>query len=192
MSIIQEALKKAQGDYTENMVPGTVDTSKAARPQKEEVVYPKKNAASSKPESHMPRVIKKVASTRLPAVVGVLLILLLAYGLKSSLRYSKPYDSNIKIQPKADATPVKQDNNNLPIPAAKLPETFNPSNLIMPRPATFILNGIMYLESKPQAIINGNILEEGDKINGATVVVIEKDCVLLELNDANIKLELGK
>ena len=59
------------------------------------------------------------------------------------------------------------------------------------RPA-FILSGIMYLEDKPQAIINGHVLEEGDKISGATVLVIEKDCVLLDLNDTNIKVELSK
>ena len=50
----------------------------------------------------------------------------------------------------------------------------------------------MYVENKPQAIINGYVLEEGDKINGATVLIIEKDCVLLDVNDANIRLELNK
>ena len=43
-----------------------------------------------------------------------------------------------------------------------------------------------------KAIINGRVLEEGDKINGATVLMIEKDCVLLDLNETNIRLDINK
>jgi hypothetical protein len=56
----------------------------------------------------------------------------------------------------------------------------------------FALNGIMYLNDRPQAIINGFTLEEGDTISGATVVRIEKNSVILHMNDVEIMLTLKR
>jgi hypothetical protein len=44
------------------------------------------------------------------------------------------------------------------------------------------LSGILYSEDDPSAIIGGNIVKEGDIINGAKVVKIHKDMVEFEKN----------
>ena len=54
----------------------------------------------------------------------------------------------------------------------------------------FVLNGIMYLEGSPRAIINDSMVEEGEMVNGARVVKIDKKNVLLEYNGAEIILGL--
>ncbi|MBI4974429.1 MAG: hypothetical protein HZC19_01230 [Candidatus Omnitrophica bacterium] len=57
---------------------------------------------------------------------------------------------------------------------------------------TLILNGIMYLEDGPQAIINDALVREGDIVKGATVIKINKDSVVLTLNDVEMTLILKK
>lgn len=176
MSIIQEALRKAQGEYVEKKMPPVV---------KEEVVHPR-------PDNWSPQGIKKstpahlpIRKLGLPALVAVLTMSLLIYGIGLSLRYSRSHTKDVVVTKTAKTvSPPKAQ----PISLPKV-ETID---LMPSSPPTFVLNGIMYVEDKPQAIINGHVLEEGDKINGATVLVIEKDCVLLSINDANMKLELNK
>jgi hypothetical protein len=65
------------------------------------------------------------------------------------------------------------------------------------RPAAFTsgapnlaLNGIMYIEESPRAIINNSIVEAGDSISGARVVRIERKSVTLVYNDVEITLNL--
>jgi hypothetical protein len=52
------------------------------------------------------------------------------------------------------------------------------------------LSGIMNLDNKSRAIIDGCVLEVGDTIRGATVTDIGKDYVLLSSKDEKIKLKL--
>ena len=168
MSIIQEALKKAQDEYVEKNIPISI---------KEEIIKPKI-------EVRILHNIKKTISVRVSVLAGILTILLMIYGLSVSEQYFKNHEKDIKT------TPVSA-------PAAKGADPISPAktgviNSTIQLPPVFVLNGIMYVENKPQAIINGYVLEEGDKINGATVLIIEKDCVLLDVNDANIRLELNK
>ncbi len=181
MSVIQDALRKAQGEYVEKKTPRII----------------KEGAPRPKIEVQTLQKTKKSTSMRLPALAGILMGLLLVYGLISSLQYSRTPKKNTGAASKVETTAVRQENTAVSPSAAKRADSFSlpkidPENLITPRPSNFVLNGIMYVENKPQAIINGYILEEGDKIDGAIVLVIEKDCVLLDFNDTNIKLELGK
>lgn len=183
MSIIQEALKKAQGDYLEKKITKAIDepVKQPERLRKEDSVHISKETAHQR-------------SVRLPALVGVLIVLFLVYWFKPSLKHSQAPQAS-----KADTVDVKKQGNAaaVPMPSPKAVESFVPSkldpiNFITMRPLNLTLNGIMYLESKPQAIINGHVLEEGDKINRATILAIEKDCVLLDIDDTNVRLELGR
>jgi hypothetical protein len=181
MSVIQDALRKAQGEYVEKKAPRIV----------------KEDATRLKTEVQTSQETKRSIPMRLPALVGIFIGLLLVYGLRLSLQYLGMPEKSAKAPDKVETTAVRQENTAISPSAAKRADSFslpkmNPVNLITPRPSNFILNGIMYVENKPQAIINGYVLEDGDKINGAIVLAIEKDCVLLDFNDTDIKLELNK
>ena len=45
-----------------------------------------------------------------------------------------------------------------------------------------IVKGVLYSEDNPAAVIGTQIVHEGDKISGATVVRINRDGVVLEMN----------
>ena len=59
-------------------------------------------------------------------------------------------------------------------------------------PPNLILNGIMYLEERPQAIINDSVVGVGDMVSGAKVLSIDKASVFLSFNDMAITLTLKK
>jgi len=167
MSIVQDALKKAQGGYVEKKMPCV------------EVFHE----------------IKKTKSVRLPVLLGIFLILGLVYALMLSLQYIRIHNRNIAILEKIEGKIIEQKDTIVPSVIAD--KTINPVSkpeigAAAPPLSKFVLNGIMYVKNKPQAIINGYILEEGDELNGATIMVIEKDCVLLDMNDENIRLDLAK
>jgi hypothetical protein len=52
------------------------------------------------------------------------------------------------------------------------------------------LNGIMYLEEGPRAIINNFIVEIGDFVSGAKVTRINRQSVILEYENVEITLSL--
>ncbi|MFH1995633.1 MAG: hypothetical protein ABIJ27_01395 [Candidatus Omnitrophota bacterium] len=54
----------------------------------------------------------------------------------------------------------------------------------------FALNGIMYAAQKPLAIVNDATVSVGDAINGATVVLILENRVILERDGESIALDL--
>lgn len=54
----------------------------------------------------------------------------------------------------------------------------------------FMLSGIMMLNNTPRAIINGSVLETGDSISGAVVEDIGKEQVLLRYNSERVLLKL--
>ena len=59
-----------------------------------------------------------------------------------------------------------------------------------PEMPMFDLNGIMFLENGPKAIINNVVVEEGDVISGALVAEIHSQNVLLKFDDSEITLKL--
>jgi len=182
MSIIQEALKKAQGEFSKNKSPSVKAPDAPVRPAQMNTGAAQAAAKGAKPS-------KKTPSLSVPALVGVLTVLLIIYGLDLSLRHSgannkNPVALNKKsVSSKAGSSAKTRDRFASPL--------MDPAKLIPSRMGQFVLSGIMYVENKPQAIINGYVLEEGDKINGATILAIEKDCVLLNLNDSDIRLGLN-
>jgi hypothetical protein len=184
VSIIQEALKKAQGDFTEKDIPQVKRDIVRANPAKDVSGQPATRASARHEHGKAP-------SVRLPALVAVLVILLAVYGFRLSLKY---VNNNSGATHTAPAAAVAGKTNPAPKTTGLLGQPSDPGLINfggLHQPA-LILNGIMYLENKPQAIINGQVLEEGDKINNATVLAIEKDCVLLNLNDTNLKLDLNR
>ena len=58
------------------------------------------------------------------------------------------------------------------------------------QPNEFTLSGIMHLEDGPRAIINNMRVVEGDDVDGAKVVSITDDTVVLKKQDSEIKLRL--
>ena len=71
----------------------------------------------------------------------------------------------------------------------------NPSEPTLPKesiiqPNEFILSGIMHLEDGPRAIINNMRVSKGDDIDGAKVVSITDETVVLKKQDSEIKLRL--
>ena len=53
-----------------------------------------------------------------------------------------------------------------------------------------MLSGIMWNEEAPQAIINNEIVEVGDKIGGRTVVDIQKDRVIIDDGSGKVEIRL--
>lgn len=52
------------------------------------------------------------------------------------------------------------------------------------------LTGIMYSPTYPRAIINGNLVSEGDTVDGVSIIKIFPDKILLNLNGEEFYLEL--
>lgn len=56
----------------------------------------------------------------------------------------------------------------------------------------WILNGILYDETDPSAIIDGKLVKVGTEINGARVLNIRKKAVTLDINGSSVELTLAK
>ncbi|MEP0827289.1 MAG: hypothetical protein HRF51_02105 [bacterium] len=54
------------------------------------------------------------------------------------------------------------------------------------------LNGILYDETDPSAIIDGKLVKVGAEINGARVLNIRKKAVTLDINGSSVELTLAK
>jgi hypothetical protein len=52
------------------------------------------------------------------------------------------------------------------------------------------LEGIIWDDVKPMAIINGEVVAPGDKVSGVTVVEIKKDMVILNYQDKEFELKM--
>ena len=162
MSIIQDALKKVQVDYAKKKV----------SPPKVKIRQRKKKMT--------PMRVTLISSI---TVVFISSILIIGLGVKLFLLFRE--------------TAVKRTGKEIPAAAPKSSPKVKTAPAIPEEPAgpaipDFVLNGVMYLDGKPQAIINGYMLEEGDTLNGATVALIDKDYALLNLRDSKIKVKLNK
>jgi hypothetical protein len=174
MSIIQEALKKAERH---------IKDPKKAAPSAE--ALPPVSSDQSSVKAPRP------AAGSDPKAVAILIVILIATAVfAASQLFPKkniPAKSSVATTP---AVPAKIEEP-LALPsvifqqaAAQQPEE---KKLSSPE---FVLNGIMYLEGSPRAIINDVMVEVGDTVGGASVVKIEKKNVLLQYNDADIVLDL--
>jgi hypothetical protein len=159
MSIIQEALKKAQATYTNKEA---VKTEPVQKPHHASIPFTK----------------------LIPGIV--LLIVAAGFGLNSflsngpsALAGDKQYHS---VSYKTAATASEYA-------ASPVSSVIQPGTALVNAP-DLELNGIMYLDEKPRAIINGNTVVVGESVNGARIDAITTDSVLLNYNDLEITLKL--
>jgi hypothetical protein len=155
MSIIQEALKKAQSD---------------AKPGLQEIV--KAPAAKKAP----------AADKRM--LMAIILLALMAFAVFSAGKLlSKAGDRTDRTSAansqEVGYRPIIKKQASAPSGALKTPES--------PR---LVLNGIMYLEEGPRAIINNFIVGLGDSVSGAKIAKITHQNVILEYENVEITLSL--
>ena len=179
MSIIQEALKKVQG-------PGF--RVQGSEQEKEN---------STGPAPHKKPFVGAKGADALKArlvPVGVLLIILIAVGgftLKgivsnSASRETRPAAASQEVIYR----PIVNDAVNPDLKPNALEQSLRLHLPGASKYPEFVLNGIMYLEEGPRAIINNAIVEEDSMVNGAKVAKIDRKSVTLLYDDVEITLNL--
>ena len=178
MSIISDALKKAQEQSK------THKDGETIAPSPPEIGRRRKN------------------KVRVLSLIRVLFIVAFASGLVFIGRVYKPeidevlgaLTSKIRqgtIEP-ADEKVVAQAEAPLaeavPTPPVIEPPVAYTTTEIPPKPYT--LNGIVFDKVSPYAVINDTIMERGDRIGAAELILIEKNKVTLLSGDKEITLEL--
>jgi hypothetical protein len=172
MSIIQEALEKAQSDgKPEASLPKSVQATK--KPEKiapSTGIFPRRKATSRMPD-------KKAFITAVSFIVLALALLLVVRFLSGTgdrtNRTSAKNSQEVSYRPLVRDT-VKEPSE--PVNKETAPD--------------LVLNGIMYIEGRPRAIVNNFIVEQGDSVLGATVTGIKRESVVLEYEDMEITLNL--
>jgi hypothetical protein len=184
MSIIQEALKKAERQIKDTkQIPAADGASRVKTPDTSGPVESRKPPVTG----HDPR-----------AVAILLVILIVTAVVAASQLFPKkniPAKSSVPGEAVSKPAVVTSKNEELPILPSVIfqqPHDAVQSDEKKPTTPEFVLNGIMYLEGSPRAIINDSMVEVGDAVNGATVVKIDKKNVLLEYNGAEISLDLKR
>lgn len=158
MSIIQEALKKAQSDIK----PAARETAKA----------PVAGKASS--------AVKRLPLADKKALMAVMLLALMAFAVFSAGRFLRKTDHGTSA---ADSQVVSYK----PLIGS---QSENPAALKTPESPKLVLNGIMYLEDGPRAIINNLIVGLGDTVSAAKITAINRQSVVLEYENVEITLSL--
>ncbi|MDP3730428.1 MAG: general secretion pathway protein GspB [Candidatus Omnitrophota bacterium] len=184
MSIIQEALKRAQYNYA----------GKKRPPQAYE--KPVQEPAAPVPGE----AIDARAMTKKIAVVVYLIVLLaLVTGFGMRALFSKMVAMDKEKRSKDLIVAAQENPPDKAAPSAPSPATAEQAiekPLAMVSSAqtnqvpSLVLNGIMYTEVRPKAIINGTVVREGDVISGATVTSITRKNVLLKYNNDNNQVEV--
>ncbi len=167
MSIIQEALKKAQD----------AKPAELAEPvERNDAIFAKAPSA-------------KGAGSPMPFIL-IFIILLCALIVFSG--FAVKYFS--RVPPVAKAAKAVE-----PVNTVKLPEPPPKPDPVVPQvipeepapPApVLILSGIMHPKSGPRALINNMTVSEGEFVEGAKVVAISDDRVILKRKDSEITLRL--
>ena len=180
MSIISNALKKAQKEPQENQPSSP----------------PKESSTSPLPpgERAALQINKiKVKGEKLLLIVPIILTIIIVAAIGLTLKYkhtavvlSEPdWESIVSEKTKAAAHLEKM---------SKAPPAVPPRKIVKKQaePATpvFTLSGIIFGEGTPLAIINQRISKESDIISGARLIRIYEDRVELKFNGKLIKLEL--
>lgn len=171
MSIIQEALKKIDGEAKKP----EVIAGETAQPDPIELRKPVKAivAHGNNDQSQGPRIIYFV-------IIAVLTIILAGIVVKASRTPAAQIKNIAPILPKIET--ISQ------IRKERGPENRrNIGDL-----GSFILDGIMYIADRPRAIINNIIVGEGETVGGANVEKIRKDSVVLKYNESEVTLKLNR
>jgi hypothetical protein len=190
----EAAVEKKPPVAAENKIPEPVPEKKIPRVVK--VAKKKVNTPKLNLYREALYVLKPKKSVILPAVVTLSAISVVAFVVMVSLLLYRASPDNRKnvarpLPPKVEPIkPVVAKAIHQPVKAVQPKAEERQAPMPVVSHSSFVLSGIMYLDGKPQAIINGSILEEGDSINDATVVLIDRDYVLLNVKDSKVKLTI--
>lgn len=159
MSIIHDALKKVEKSKT------NLDL---------------KVSTEKKPQSKIQKYLTYALVVCLGFFIGSIFLSLIGKSLKNksailvknkpSLPATPQPATDIKVAPKPEA------------PASPVIETTEPL------PDTFVLNGVFFSQAEGYALVNNQIVKEGERVNGATVVKITLNQVELTKEGSTIKL----
>ena len=186
MSIIQEALKKVQEIKSPRA--GVMDKwpDRPGRPS-DKVRFPPPTSNPTKPGK------KLFSPMNLKLALPIFLIILAVpffifaqtriYG--SAAKNSR--NSSQEVSYKTIIKPADTKTENYGVSQIK---HFASAIKLSPGYPDLVLNGIMYLEDGPRAIINNSIVGEGDTISGAVVHKINRRDVILRSDDTEIKIDL--
>ncbi len=186
MSIIQEALKRAQYDYT----------SKKSLRESHDEPEEKKRANSVPTQTFDARVIiKKIG---IIVYVIALLALVTGFGIRAlflkiaTVHKERRVRGLIAAAQKTEPDKVAStDTSSAAVERATEKLLALVSSGQTNQPPSLILNGIMYIHGSPKAIINGTVVREGDVIDGATVTSITESNVQLKYNNDDNKVEVA-
>jgi len=191
MSIIQDALKKAQDGKKE--IVETYEPAAQSLPKTPQRLTPEHK------NQYPPAALDKrimVAGTLILLALGVIFLLRPKDTVGTALLDTA--DEKISEEAasvKSDASEDKlQDVQDAATPAVATAQALNRakipavnSNEILPE---LTLNGIMFRQPNPRALINDQVVEVGDTISGAEVTSITRTKVFLQLNGKTIELKM--
>lgn len=184
MSIIQEALKKVE--------PPPAAAKRAAPPPS---AAPEPVRIERRIEAPLPAPRPQRAVRRIPPAAVIVAVTAVAIALAAALLVAVAMRGPHAPVP-APREPAAPET----APAESHQETIykkvepavppSPVSDVRSVPPDLALNGIMYLDTNPRAIINNAIVGKGDMVSGATVTAINKKSVILTYNDVEITLNL--
>ena len=182
MSIIQEALKKGQSVFEDGRSSGAHDVNE------KETVRPVSEISPGNIGSPKRPVFLTGAGSKFAAIFLLAFVALLAVAVKQLFRHERPtlperaaLHQDVTYKPISDIPQNTEERQ--PLPSRPIPRMSAP----MPN---LVLNGIMYLEDGPRAIINNSIVGVGDSVSSASVARITRSSVVLESDSAEITLNL--
>ena len=184
MSIIQEALKRAQYNYA----------GKKSLPQAHDGPG-QEPAMLATAETFDVRVVTK----KIAIIVYTIVLLALVTGFGIRALFSKMVTIDKERRSKDLIVAAKKMGPDKAVPffissgaAERATEKLSASASSgqADQSPDLVLNGIMYVEEKPKAIINGMVVREGDVISGATVTSITEKSVLLKYNNNDNQVEV--
>ncbi len=184
MSIIQEALKRAQYNYA-----GKKGLPQAHEgPMQEPVILAPAEALDA-----------RVITRKIAVIVYIIVLLALVTGFGIRALFLKMVTIDKEKRSKDLIAAARKTDPDKAVPpslssiaaerATERPSALASSGQTNQSP-NLVLNGIMYVEEKPKAIINGMVVREGDVISGATVTFITENNVLLKYNNNDNQVEV--
>lgn len=200
MSIIQEALKKVQSNSRKDRIPGENNFEKST-------IHPRYEALKKRTNKNTEGLSffrKKMTFRSIAPFLALIFfasLLAAAYISISGIHRSGNAKNNIaKDESPSPASyqevtyrPIQTEKDSIGAAGAPYDRSAESLTIVtgMKYPE-FILNGIMYIEGGPRAIINNSIVEEGDAVSGANIKRIDRKSVVLEYNGVEIVLNLKR
>lgn len=198
MSIIQEALKKVEPAGKASVTIEHLPAEKISKPRREDDISMPKNM----PKAQASKSRRKIFRWALVPAIALSALSVAGIGLFFIFhKVASPAPSaeaGLAVKPDEAPKTMRQDAvykviEEYAADKSGSPESAEkkfPDSMVRAQPPDLILNGIMYLETGARAIINNSIVQEGDMIGGATVLLINKNSVILQYNNVEITLNL--